>query len=131
MRIILANEMELTPIMVMGEHRFLNGIERDVLTFVFPAVDSTLNTYDELFTEAACETITIIGDDESEAIYEGYAIRVELKKELVKVSNETATEAAVMENRIFVSMAQKTYSEAQLGNIQEVIDAILMEEVEI
>ena len=74
-------------------------------------------------TESACESITIIGDDESEAIHTGYTIRAELVKKQVEVQKETEGSESVFEKRVFVTMAQRTYTETKLASVaQESID---------
>lgn len=114
MKIILANGKELNPILVKGASTFVQGAKRDTLYFMFPATES-LSYLDVAFTESACESITIIGADDTERIYKGYVIRAELKKAPVEVSPETPESPAVIEDRITVAMAQRTYIETQLA----------------
>ena len=114
MKIKLTNGAELSPIMVTGAQTYVQGAKRDTLSFIFPETES-MEALDAAFTEAACKSITIVGDDESEAIHKGYVIRVELKKATIVVSPETAESPAVTEARITVSMAQRTYTETQLA----------------
>lgn len=121
MNIILRNGIELSPILVTGGPRFIQGSNRDVLSFVFPATED-MAILDEAFSVENCESITIVGDDGSENIHKGYTIRVELSKAPVEVTPTTAEAAAVYEDRITVSMAQRTYMESQLAAMQAVID---------
>ena len=114
MKIILANGKELNPILVKGATTFVQGAKRDTLSFVFPATED-MGALDTAFSESACESIAIIGDDESESIYKGYVIRAELKKAPVEVSPETPEAPAITEERITVSMSQRTYIETQLA----------------
>lgn len=114
MRIILANGTELNPILVRGATSFVQGTKRDTLSFIFPASED-ISDLDVAFSEKACDTITILGDDETESVYKGYVIRAELKKAPIEVSPETPETPAVMEERITVSMAQRTYIETQLA----------------
>ena len=126
MKIILTNGTELNPIMVTGASKFVQGANRDTLTFVFN--DSiSMDELDKIFTSSNCESINIIGDDESEAIYSGYTIRAELNKKQVQNNTEKPEAEAVYENRITVSMAQITYTEAQLANLTETVDVLVME----
>lgn len=122
MKIVLANAVELTPILVTGELKHIQNMNRDTLTFVF-GEDFSMDELDEAFTESACESITIIGDDESEAIHTGYTIRAELVKKQVEVQKETEGSESVFEKRVFVTMAQRTYTETKLASVaQESID---------
>lgn len=126
MKIILNNGAELTPIMVTGGPRHIQGASRDTLNFVFPAAED-MTALDAAFSAANCESITIVGDDGSEAIHKGYTIRAELKKESVEVSQATESEAAVFEDRITVSMSQRTYAESQLASLTDTVDTLVMD----
>ena len=126
MKIILNNGIEMTPIMVTGGPRHIQGASRDTLSFIFPATDD-MTELDAAFSTANCESITIIGDDGSEAIHKGYTIRAELKKESVEVTPATESEAAVFEDRITVSMSQRTYAESQLASLTDTVDTLVMD----
>lgn len=122
MKIVFTNGIELNPIIVTGMQKFTLGEYRDNLTFVF-SEEYSMDELDSAFTDIACETINIIGDDGSEAIHEGYAIRVELVKKQVE------TEEGVTENRIFVTMGQRTYAETQMSEMQNAMMALAGVEV--
>ena len=128
MKIILANGKELSPILVTGGPRNIQGASRDTLSFIFPA-DVSMAAIDQAFTADACEHITIIGDDGSENIHTGYTIRAELSKASVEVTPATESEAAVFEDRITVSMSQRTYAESQLANMEVALAALAGKEV--
>ena len=93
MKIILTNSTELQPLMVTGASQYVQGANRDCLSFIFDESVS-LDELDSVFTEANCESINIVGDDGSEAIHKGYTIRAELKKytEIVVKSDEKRLE---------------------------------------
>ena len=126
MLIIFANGTIQAPIMVTGASKHVQGSVRDVLTFVFPA-DESMATLDASFSESECETITIKGDDGSESVYKGYTIRTELKKAAVEVQPATADTEAVTEDRITVSIAQRTYAETRLASLTDTVDMLVME----
>lgn len=126
MKIILNNGTEMTPIMVTGGPRHIQGASRDTLSFIFPATEDMM-TLDAAFSTENCESITIIGDDGAEAIHKGYTIRAELKKESVEVTHATESEAAVFEDRITVSMSQRTYAESQLASLMDTVDTLVMD----
>ena len=128
MKIILNNGKELSPILVTGGPRMVQGASRDTLNFIFPA-DVSMAAIDQAFTADACEHITIIGDDGSENIHTGYTIRAELSKASVEVTPATESEAAVFEDRITVSMSQRTYAESQLANMEVALAALAGKEV--
>ena len=84
---------------------------------------------DSAFSAENCEKITIIGDDGSENIHTGYTIRAELSKAPVEVSTATDEAEAVYEDRITVSMSQRTYAESQLANMEVALAALAGKEV--
>lgn len=129
MKIILINGKVLNPIMVTGGTKYVQGENRDTLSFIFPAT-ADMAELDAVFSAENCESITIIGDDANENIYNGYTIRAELSKASVKVSEATAVDDAVYEERITVSMAQRTYIESQLAATQAAVEMLCMPDVE-
>ena len=128
MKIILNNGKELSPILVTGGPRMVQGASRDTLNFIFPS-DVSMASIDEAFTADACDKITIVGDDGGENIHTGYTIRAELSKASVEVTPATESEAAVFEDRITVSMSQRTYAESQLANMEVALAALAGKEV--
>ena len=114
MKIILTNGTELSPILVTGGASYVQGAKRDTLSFIFPATED-MNALDAAFSAANCKKIIIEGDDGGEAVHECYTIRAKLEKALVEVEPATPTTEAVTEERITVSMAQRTYVETQLA----------------
>lgn len=127
MKIILNNGKELSPILVTGGPRMVQGASRDTLNFIFPATED-MAELDSAFSAENCEKITIIGDDGSENIHTGYTIRAELSKASVEVTPATESEAAVFEDRITVSMSQRTYAESQLASLTTAMNALCGEE---
>lgn len=148
MQIKLADGTVLEPILAGASSRYVQGQHRDTLSFVFPVTAS----YDELdaaFSEANCETITIIGAESAsievpveqedgsivmeiqtvpvDAVHKGYTLRCELKKEPVMVASATTDTDAVYEDRIFVAMSQRTYSETVMKSLQETVDLLVLE----
>lgn len=116
MEVILSNGTSLTPIVVTGESRYVQGSNRDCLSFIFSA-SSGLSALDSAFTESACESIKIIEDGGDIYIHKGYTIRAGLKKESVETNRGTSEEASTYEDRITVTMAQRTYAESQIATL--------------
>lgn len=136
MKITLKNGAELHPILVTGGGRHINGAHRDTLNFIFPQ-DASLDELDALFTDSNCETIklyeTTADGTELEHIHSGYTIRAELSRTPMVVQPETESSEEVVENRVTVSMAQRTYTEAKLAEAikaTEAVNALLGEEEE-
>ena len=126
MNIILSNGTTLSPILVTGGPRYVQGQSRDTLSFIFPATES-LEELDSLFTPENCETITVVDEQDAEYIHSAYTVRAELKKEAVEVTPATEEAEAVYEDRITVSMSQRTYTESQLASLTDTVDVLVME----
>lgn len=126
MKIKLANGTELNPLSAVGEKRFVQGAERDSISFVFP-VETSLDELDAIFTAKNCEKI-VISDGEEEFLHNAYTIRVELKREPVEIEPATESTDAIYENRVIVNMAQRTYMESQLAEQSAILNTLLNEE---
>ena len=124
MKIILCNEVELTPNTITGTKRLVQGASRDTLTFVFPD-GTSLDELDNLFTADNCEKITIVDDAGAEFIHSNYVIRAELKRELMEIAPASADEPGTYESRVTVAMSQRTYQESQYAELQEALNMIL------
>lgn len=123
MKIILTNGTELEPILVMGERRYVQRESRDTLTFVFPA-SAGLEALDALFTADACEHITIAESESAVYIHSGYTIRAELSLKPVQIVEPAGETEAVYEDRIFVSMAQRTDMETLVSETNAALNAL-------
>jgi hypothetical protein len=104
MKILLNNGIELNPIIVVGGGRYLNGVKRDTLNFIFPESVS-LDELDGIFTAENCKTIKIYEDNGNEYIHTGYTLRSGISRRPVVVVEPTEDTEAVIENRVTVSMA--------------------------
>lgn len=124
MNIKLANGVELNPIIVTGERRYVQNASRDTICFIFPA-EASLDELDALFTAANCEKIIITDDGGEDYIHNAYTVRAELKRSPIEVTPATESEEAVYENRVIVTMAQRTYQESQMAAIEEALNLIL------
>jgi hypothetical protein len=124
MKIIL-NNIELTPINVIGGRKNVQGANRDTLTFVFPG-DMDMAELDSIFSAFNCESITV-EDETGSYIHKGYTVRGELNKTTVCTAAETEEAPAVYEDRINVVMGQRTYAESQLASLTETVDVLVLE----
>lgn len=132
MYIILADGTKLNHIGATGATKYVQGANRDTITFEFDAsysVDELRN----LFTEQNCEVIDIVTEEvvtledgteqtiATDNYHEGYVIRAEVAEKIKELTPSTGTTPAVTETRVFVTMAQRTYMEMQLADITEEI----------
>lgn len=123
MKITLTNGTELSPYIVTGERRRVSGIGRDALNFVFPE-STSLDEMDALFTAENCSRIIITDDENNEYIHDGYTVRAELARKPVVIQKATDTTEEVVEQRVMVAMAQKTYEETVLAETQAGLNAL-------
>ena len=126
MNIKLTDNTILAPILVTGEHRRVQGQDRDTLCFLFPATED-MAALDAAFSAENCESITVTDDDGNEYIHKAYTIRAELSKKSLEVAPATEAVAAVYEDRITVAMSQRTYAESQLASLTDTVDVLVME----
>ena len=134
MNIKLSNGTVLSPILATGETRYVHGANRDTLNFIFPATEG-MEALDAAFSAENCESITVLEavevpdgtTTEQSYLHKGYTIRAGLKKEAVEVTPATEEAEAVYEDRITVSMSQRTYTESQLASLTDTVDVLVMD----
>ena len=134
MNIKLSNGTVLSPILATGETRYVQGANRDTLNFIFPATEG-MEALDAAFSAENCESITVleavevpdVTTTEQSYLHKGYTIRAGLKKEAVEVTPATEEAEAVYEDRITVSMSQRTYTESQLASLTDTVDVLVMD----
>ena len=134
MKIKLSNGTVLSPILATGETRYVQGANRDTLNFIFPATEG-MEALDAAFSAENCESITVLEavevpdgtTTEQSYLHKGYTIRAGLKKEAVEVTPVTEEAEAIYEDRITVSMSQRTYTESQLASLTDTVDVLVMD----
>jgi hypothetical protein len=146
MHIILKDGTKLNHIGATGSTRYIQGANRDTITFEFDATYS-VDELRSVFTELNCEIINIVTDDviesvienedgttevKSEVVYtnnywEGYVIRAEVAEKIKEIEPATGTTPAITETRVFVTMAQRTYAETQIASLTETVDILVLE----
>jgi hypothetical protein len=122
MSILLTNGRELFPLGVLGIKKVVRGTSRDALSFVF-SHNVSMDELATLFTEENCETI-IIAENEDRYEHTGYTVRAEIKREPQLIQEATASSEAIYTDRIFVTMAQRTYEESQIKAMQAKIEEL-------
>ena len=134
MNIKLSNGTVLSPILATGETRYVQGANRDTLNFIFPATEG-MEALDAAFSAENCESITVLEavevpdgtTTEQSYLHKGYTTRAGLTKEAVEVTPATEEAEAVYEDRITVSMSQRTYTESQLASLTDTVDVLVMD----
>lgn len=122
MKITLHDGTVLQPLAATGTHRLVQGATRDTISFIFPG-DTDLEAMDRIFTAEACETI-MVNNNGNDYVHSGYIIRAELKRAPMEVVSATDTSEAVYEDRVVISMSQRTYLESQISSLTDAIDVL-------
>ena len=135
---ILADGTKITHIGATGATKYLQGANRDTITFEFDASHS-VDELRSLFTEQNCEVIDIVTEEvvaledgteqtiATDNYHEGYVIRAEVAEKIKEIAPATGTTPAVTKTRVYVTMAQRTYMETQLKSLTETVDILVME----
>ena len=111
-------ESTVEAIKVDGGQRYIQGAQRDVLTIHIAKDAASFDALDKATGSIKnTEHITIVGDDKSEALYEGYILRQSLALKPVLITPETAQEPAVYDERYLVELAQESYTERLIRKI--------------
>lgn len=118
--ITLADGTVLSPFDISGNTINDNGLNRNAITFKFKqklGTDIGFQYIDNCFSEKNCERI-IIKDDENNTsyIHDGYTLRISCGKE---VKTSYVNQSEIRHDVITVTMAQRTYIEHKIQDIQD------------
>lgn len=120
MQIRLADGTILECISIFGKKGHYQGANREFLEFHISPETCSFEQLDQLTGDSgSTHRIYIIDDNGDEFLHEHFVIRKELALKQVEVSPETADAPAQYETRIIVELAQLTYAEVQLQQLQE------------
>lgn len=135
MYLILADGTKITHIGATGATKYVQGSNRDTITFEFDASHS-VDELRSLFTEQNCEVIDIVTEEvvtledgteqtiATDNYHEGYVIRSEVAERIKELAPATGTTPAITETRVFVTMAQRTYAETQVAVLSAKVEEV-------
>lgn len=110
MLIRFKSNQELECLGVHGSNILYQGVNRDALTFLFPA-DTNVQDLLDIFTPENCEQIWLIQED-SQDLHENYTIRtnagIGMQNTILHYGDNNTTEVC------WVTMAQSTVTERQI-----------------
>ena len=127
---IKLNNYELELLSYNRQINFIQGANRDCITFVFENGDYSVDELKRIF-ESSADNIVIV-DNDSEKHYLDYSIltAVEITDEIVEQETNDSPEQDI--EVVKISVAQKTYSEKQedtrieqLNNLSEIVADML------
>lgn len=105
-----------------------SGAYRDALELQFDPAAISFDALHELTgnTDATTRlTVTVPGDNYM-AVYDNFVIRGDLALKSIEIAPATGTEPAMTEDRLCVTLAQLTYQELQLKQLQNTVDALVI-----
>lgn len=105
-----------------------SGAYRDALELQFDPAAISFDALRQLAddtTATAHLTVTIPGDN-YRAVYDNFIVRGDLALRPIEIAPATGTEPAVTEERLCVTLAQLTYQELQLQQLQATVDALVI-----
>lgn len=127
---IKLNDYELELLSYNRQTNFIQGANRDCITFVFANGDYSIDELKRIFESNADDIV--VADDDSEKHYLDYSIltAVEITKEVVEQETNDSPEQDI--EVVKISLAQKNYTEKQedarieqLNSLSEVVADLL------
>lgn len=105
-----------------------SGAYRDALELQFDPATISFDALRQLVdnTEATTRLTVAVPGENYTAVYDNYVIRGDLALKPVEISPATGTQGAVTEDRLCVTLAQLTYQELQLQQLQNTVDALVI-----
>lgn len=117
----------LECIKVDGFSKFYQNASRDTFEIHISPLKYTLEQVITLFSnESNFKTMIFIADDGSEYVHSNYVICSEMSWRNVLLENATSTADETYENRIVVTLSQKSYAEVQAAIIQDTLDVLVL-----
>lgn len=105
----------------LGAHRDALELQFDPATISFDALRLLVDN-----SEATARLTVAVPGENYTAVYDNYIIRGDLALKPIEITAATGTEPAVTEDRLCVTLAQLTYQELQLQQLQATVDALVI-----
>lgn len=116
----------LTVLAKNGQSTFFQGANRDSLEIQLAKDATTFDALDKLTADAAnTQKLTFI-DGDKQYVHDNYCLRVSLALKTVVTAAATSTTPEQTEDRLCVTLAQKTYAELQIAQLQSSVDALTL-----
>lgn len=126
MTVTFNNGTALEVIAVNAQHKYFQGIERDSFEYVISKSTVSFDILDSLFSNESATCKVTLRNDSGSYVYDDYSLRESMKLETAIITPATPTEAAETEERYFIIMAQKTYTEKQLDSLRDTVDTLVI-----
>ncbi len=122
-----ANGTTMPYIRAEETEEYWGGSSRRTLTFECTGGSQNLDTIHALLSdESNTSTITINnGETDAQGVYSGYVLPLEISVKPVLVSSETEEAGAQYEDRLFIKLGKRTYTEAAIKAQSAQLEAAL------
>lgn len=110
-----------------------SGAYRDALELQFDPDTISFDALRQLVdnpNNTAQIRLSDVEDTSTVYLHENYSIRTSLALKPIEITPATGTAPAVTEDRLCVTLAQLTYQELQLQQLQATVDALVMTDLE-
>ena len=126
MQLKFSDGTTLDVLAVKGQHTYFQGAQRDSLEIQADKSKTTFDALDALTGDASkTDKLTVI-DGDKQYEYDNYTLRQELALKPVVTVEATSKAAAVTADMLCVTLAQKTYAELQIAELQSSVDALAL-----
>lgn len=119
----------LDVLAVNGNPTYFQGAQRDSLEIQIDKSKTTFDALDALTAGENTSKLTLI-DGEHQYEHDNYSLRTELALKPIVTAAATDTTPEQTEDRLCVTLAQKTYQELQVEELQSSVDEIILSELE-
>lgn len=128
MKLKLNNQRELEILEINGEKSQYQGENRDKLNIQMKKGLYPFEELDKLFANSENTKKFTIIDENGEYLYEHYTLRTSMGIKAVQTCPESVNEPAGYEERVCVTLAQKSYRERELEEMRELIKKLIQKQ---
>ena len=114
----------LDVLAVNGKSTYFQGAQRDSLEIQIAKDKIAFDALDALTGNNANTAHLTLSDGDKQYVHDNYSLRASLALRPVEITPATADSPAVTEDRLVVTLAQKTYAELQAEQTAAAVDAL-------
>ena len=131
MQLKFSDGTTLDVLAVKGNPTYFQGAQRDALEIQIGKSKTTFDALDKLTGDPAKTVKLTIIDGDKQYQHDNYSLRVSLALKPVVTAEATADTPEQTEDRLCVTLAQKTYQELQIAELQSSVDALTLSTLEV
>ena len=126
MQLKFSDGTTLDVLAVKGNPTYFQGAQRDALEIQIGKSKTTFDALDKLTGDPAKTVKLTIIDGDKQYQHDNYSLRVSLALKPVVTAEATADTPEQTEDRLCVTLAQTTYQELQIAELQGSVDALTL-----